>query len=124
MKKTIYIVGINLCVLLVLLVSIEMVSRLVIPQENIAPLFGDQKLRTRDRPFVQFHETRGFALKPGFSNGFYSVNSKGFRGKDVFISPDKTTILALGESTTFGWGVKDDEKIGRASCRERVCHYV
>ena len=53
MKKTIYIVGINLCVLLVLLVSIEMVSRLVIPQENIAPLFGDQKLRTRDRPFVQ-----------------------------------------------------------------------
>jgi lysophospholipase L1-like esterase len=85
-------------------------SRILIPREDIQPLFNDEQLRTRGRAFVIPHPLRGFALKPGFSNGMYRVNQQGFRGKDFPGSIGKQKrILTLGESTTFGWGVKDNQ---------------
>ncbi len=47
---------------------------------------------------------------PNYHDEKYSINSKGFRGEEFpqdFDSRDK--ILTLGESTTFGWDVKDSE---------------
>lgn len=110
MKKLLYLVTINICVFLGLLFSVELISRIIIPQENIQSIFNDEQLRTRGRSFVEANELRGFALKPGFANGTYRINQKGFRGEEF--PPDlgkKTRILTLGESTTFGWGVKDNE---------------
>lgn len=106
MKKIVRIFSINLSIFIALLFFIEVGSRVLIPSENITPIFSDQNLRIRERPFVEAHQTRGFALKPGFSNGIYSVNEKGFRGDSI---QNKRLILTLGESTTFGWGVKDNE---------------
>lgn len=83
--------------------------RIFFPAKNIQPIFDDQELRVRQRPFVQLHKTRGFSLNPDFSNELYSINHNGFRGKDVQISSGQHIILALGESTTFGWGVRDDQ---------------
>ncbi len=110
MKKLIRLIVINVVVFFVLACLIEGGSRLILPKEDIQPLFNDEQLRTRGRDFVMPHPLRGFALKPGFSNGMYSVNRQGFRGRDFPESiGKKKRILTLGESTTFGWGVKEDE---------------
>lgn len=110
MKKLIRLILINIFVFLVLAFLIEGASRLIIPREDIQPLFDDEQLRTRGRAFVVPHPLRGFALKPGFSNGMYRVNQEGFRGEDFPGNiENKKCILTLGESTTFGWGVKDNE---------------
>jgi len=113
-NNKLYVLIVNLFVLLALLAGIELASRLIFPEEKITPIFGDQELRTRQRPFVQLHSTRGFSLKPGFSDGVYTVDEKGFRenglpGKKTVVSAEKKIILTLGESTTFGWGVQDHE---------------
>lgn len=110
MKKIGYILIVNSLVFMALIGVIEGVSRIIFPENEMAPIFNDRGLRTRERPFVELHKDRGFALKPGFSNGVYRVNANGFRGGDLPDDlNDKTVILTLGESTTFGWGVKDNE---------------
>jgi lysophospholipase L1-like esterase len=117
-KSKLYILFVNLAVLLLLLAGVELGSRLLLPGDHITPIFGDQELRIRQRPFVGLHPIRGFALKPGFSDGFYTVDENGFRENGVpgkkkagvdQVHRIKKTILALGESTTFGWGVQDHE---------------
>lgn len=116
-KSKLYILVVNLVVLLILLAGVELGSRLFLPGDSLSPIFGDQELRIRQRPFVEFHPTRGFALKPRFSDGFYTVDENGFRENGMSekkagvdgVHGDKKTILALGESTTFGWGVQDHE---------------
>lgn len=110
LKKLIFIIAINICIFFILLFSVEIVSRILIPQKNIHPIFNDEQLRTRGRSFIEANELRGFALKPGFSNAIYNINQKGFRGEEFPPSfRGKKQILILGESTTFGWGVKDNE---------------
>ncbi len=114
MKRKLYIIVVNLAVLLAVLACAELGSRLIFPGDTIPPIFDDQDFRTRQRPYFQYHATRGFALKPGFSDGIYTVDSKGFRQngphvKDRAVPAGQKTILAMGESTTFGWGVQDHE---------------
>jgi lysophospholipase L1-like esterase len=110
MRNVVKIIGINLFILIVLLLLLESGARLFISKNSIKPIFSDQGLRTRNRPMVEVNRTRGFALKPGYKSTIYNVNSAGFRGeelpKDI---KDRFVILALGESTTFGWGVKDNQ---------------
>lgn len=111
LKKILSLVLINVGLIVLLLLLIEGVARIVVSkEEGSQALFNDKDLRVRDRPFVVHHPTRGFALKPGFHNDIYSIDENGFRGQKV---PDSDlgsfTILALGESTTFGWGVDDNE---------------
>ena len=110
MKKAFYIISVNIGVLLLLLLFVEMATRLVIPQENVQPIFNDESLRTRGRPFIVADSVRGFALKPGYKSSLYCINNHGFRGQDFGPGLDrKIQILTLGESTTFGWGVGEEE---------------
>lgn len=80
----------------------------VIVDEPPATLFDDEELRTRDRPFIQSHPLRGFALTPGYENDHYRIEPSGFRASPS-APPCARQIVALGESTTFGWFVQDDE---------------
>jgi len=110
LKKIIYVSSINIIILLVILLGIECTSRFISVSEGIAPIFNDQTLRIRGRPFVVQHEKRGFALKEGFKNFIYSINNEGFRGEDFPSNlSNKYRVVALGESTTFGWGVHENE---------------
>ena len=102
MSRYLKLIAINILVFAGLLLLIEGASRLMIDKAEIEPIFNDAELRTRNRAFVEPHATRGFALKPGFENKLYRVNSDGFRGEDFPEDLDRRFIvLTLGESTTF-----------------------
>lgn len=109
-KKILSLLAVNIIILLVLLLAIEGASRIFIPGKEEKAIFNDKDLRVRGRPFVEHHPSRGFALKPNFKNSLYTIDSNGFR-----ITPAEAkskplfTVLTMGESTTFGWMVKDDE---------------
>lgn len=64
------------------------------------------------------HGERGYRPRPNsvfrYSNGTFAIsNSMGYRGPVVVIPKPSSTfrIILLGESTTHGWGVADDETI-------------
>ncbi len=98
--------GINLMVFLALVLLAEGGARLLAGPEA-RPLFDDGALRTRGRPFVAPHPRRGFALIPGYSGPLYHIDGQGFRAAPP--APAGAPLLvALGESTTFGWDVPDD----------------
>lgn len=68
--------------------------------------------------FDIYDSIRGWALKPNisnlkvFDNKLLSSNSKGLRGKTEYSykkNKDKTRILIIGDSFTFGEGVSDTE---------------
>ena len=110
MKKTIRLIAINIGVFIALIILLEGGARLFFGSSDVKAIFNDATLRTRERPFVEPRENRGFALKSGFKNALYSVNSDGFRGEEFPASlADKRVILAIGESTTFGWGVNEQQ---------------
>lgn len=55
-----------------------------------------------------------YTMKPGLRGRFLGAeirtNSLGMRGVEVTAKhPDVTRIVALGDSNTFGWGVREDE---------------
>lgn len=105
MKK---VLAINVLIFLGILVVLEVAARLAFSQNEVNPVFDDQSLRIRDRPFVETNENRGFSLKNGFKSNLYSINASGFRGEEFPADINKKyLIIALGESTTFGWGVDD-----------------
>ena len=93
----------NLLVLLGLAAGLEGAARLFLRSDSHA-LFADTELRTRGRPFVEPHPTRGFALKPGFEDGLYQIDGDGFR-RGLPAAAEAPRWILLGESTTFGWGV-------------------
>ncbi|SMC76453.1 Lysophospholipase L1 [Desulfocicer vacuolatum DSM 3385] len=110
MKKIVYIFCVNAAVLLLMLLAVEMGARLLVPRKNVQPIFNDETLRTRGRPFVVPDKVRGFALKPGYTGPLYHINQHGFRGQEFPGTLDKKIqIVTLGESTTFGWGVGEYE---------------
>lgn len=109
-KKLSKIILINFFVFILILSVLEVSSRFLIDSEEISPLFNDSNLRTRDRAYVMKHSDRGFSLVPGYTGELYSINRNGFRGRDLPSDIDtRFVVLAIGESTTFGWGVYDDE---------------
>ena len=93
--------------LVLLLGASEGLSRLLLPAQ--APLFFDPELRLRGRPFARAHPQRGFELVPGYRSEKYRINGRGLRGADIEANPVPRpwTIVAIGESTTFGWGVRE-----------------
>lgn len=101
------VIGINLLVLLGLAAALEGAARLF-HAADARPLFADSELRTRGRPFVQPHPRRGFALKPGFEDALYRIDADGFR-QGPPAAAGAPVWIALGESTTFGWGVADGD---------------
>jgi len=107
MKKMLTITTINIFVLLIIVALLEGITRLIFPANTLSPIFNDSDLRTRGRSFIEAHPTRGFALKANFSNDLYQINSQGFRGEEFPTNFAKQyyTVVAIGESTTFGWQV-------------------
>src|SRR6188472_1319893 len=67
------------------------------------------------RIVIQFLPEGGFIHQPNqkawMDEGFVNVNSLGLRGPEPAVPKpaDLTRVLALGDSTTFGLGVNDDE---------------
>jgi len=100
---------INILVLLIILALLEGITRLIFPANTLSPIFNDSDLRTRGRAFIEAHPTRGFALKANFSNALYQINTQGFRGEEFpeNFATQYYTIVAIGESTTFGWQVNN-----------------
>jgi lysophospholipase L1-like esterase len=100
---------INLAVLAGLGVVLEVGARILFPRPTAA-LFIDPSVFVRGRPFVEPHPDRGFALKPGFSSNEIRINAAGLRGPEPE-SPSlpSDVILAVGESSTFGWRVANDQ---------------
>lgn len=109
MKKTLKIIAVNLIVFCLLLLALEGLARVWVPSADRSAVFDDRELRMRGRPFVQFDPKRGFALVPGFKNRLYAINSLGFRGEEFPADLERReVVLAMGESTTFGWEVPDN----------------
>ena len=108
MSKT-RLILINILVFILILALVEAGFRLLLPAKKLTPLFSDQNLRIKGRSFIQAHPKCGFALVPGFHNEWYTIDAQGFRNNGI--PPQKTSrvILAIGESTTFGWGVTDQQ---------------
>lgn len=107
MSKASKLILINSLVFILLLGLIEGASRLLIPAQKINPVFSEPTLRTQGRPYVQEHPERGFAMVPGFKNELYSIQQDGFRYNGQQPEQASKTLLLIGESTTFGWIVKD-----------------
>lgn len=109
MLKIIKIVLINGLLIIALLAVLEAVSRLIIAENNIQAMFNDQTLRSRGRSYIELNPTRGFSLLPGFNNKLYSITADGFRDNGPAPQAAAETVLLMGESTTFGWDVHNDQ---------------
>lgn len=108
-RRILAIAATNVLLTLGLLVLLEGGTRLLVDRDA-APLFDDPELYVRNRPYVDPHPTRGFALRPGFRSDTTRINAAGFRGAELPADIERRfVILALGESTTFGWRVGEDE---------------
>lgn len=109
MRRWITVLAGNALLVLLLLGLLEGAAR-VLADPAPRPLFDVPGLWVRGRSFVQPHPVRGFALRPGFEDPLYRINAAGFRGPEL---PEPlrpgSVILAVGDSTTFGWNVRDDE---------------
>lgn len=99
--------AINILVLLGVITLLEVGTRLLV-NDTQQTLFADKQLRTRGRPFVEPHKTRGFALIPGFYDELYTIDKSGFRAGLPALAGAKK-LIAVGESTTFGWEVGNDQ---------------
>ena len=109
-KKILTLLTVNISIIILLILGIEGASRIFFPIEEQKAIFNDQDLRVRGRPFVEHNPTRGFSLKSNFQNNLYTIDNHGFRITPAAVKKKpEFTILTLGESTTFGWMVKDNE---------------
>jgi lysophospholipase L1-like esterase len=109
LRRILAIAAVNLAAVLALLLALEGAARWL-GAADARPFFYDPELHTAGRPFVMEHPTRGFALRPGFESAAIRVNRDGFRGHELPGDLDgRFVVLALGDSTVFGWGVRDDE---------------
>lgn len=109
----------NVVLLVVLLAGVELGARVFFPR-SLEAVFHDPEGSTRNRPFVVHDASRGFVLRAGFDGPECRVNAEGFRGPELPANwPARPLIVALGESTTFGWGVRDAETYP-ASLQERL----
>lgn len=99
--------------LLVLIPIAELVVRVVAPQT----LPSQEMIRSFVLPgMYELDEGAGYRLTPGFSGTLergghiteFATNSLGLRGDDVG-PKTRPRILALGDSFTWGWGVRQGE---------------
>ena len=102
---------INVMVLVALVTVLEVAARLWFPREMRA-VFDNPDAFRQGRPYIQGDAERGFALRAGYSTPRMTVNRSGFRAlapqqQEQVLRPER--ILCVGGSTTFGWGLADDE---------------
>ncbi len=100
---------VNISITIALWLCLEAIVWLSV-DEQVSLLSKIQFVTMTSRDFVVADSDRGFRLRANFSVPALHVNSQGLRGKELPKDlVDKRLILALGESTTFGWPVTDDE---------------
>ncbi|MEA1997215.1 MAG: SGNH/GDSL hydrolase family protein [Gemmatimonadota bacterium] len=106
-KNRLFILVTLALVFLVTAVIAEVSIRLFAPQESLYPRY---KWSSR-YGYSLFPNTQMKAVCPGKYEYTYTINKNGFRGRAVPVSNryDKTNILLLGDSNTFGAGVGDSE---------------
>ena len=108
-KQILIILGWNFLILLVLISVVDIGARLFIRGRSYIP-FDDPELFVSNRPCIIDHQTRGFALQPNFSGASVRINSDGFRGSELPATfQSMYRVLVIGESTTFGWKVGDND---------------
>src|SRR5436309_6951084 len=100
---------VNGAIFLLVCLGLEVASQALFPRD-LRAVFNDPGVFVRNRPFVVPDAIRGFALKPGYAEGGIHINSAGFRGPELPADlRSRELVLALGESSTFGWMVADSE---------------
>jgi lysophospholipase L1-like esterase len=112
-KRILNVVGWNILIVFLLVTVADLVVRISI-RDRTYTLFGNEDLFVGDRDFIIEHDTRGFALRPSFVGGWATIDSRGFRGDDSPECRECYRIVAMGESTTFGWNVGDEATYPRA----------
>jgi lysophospholipase L1-like esterase len=104
-KSVVRVAVANIAVVVILLSAIEGYFR-VSTAEDFFFLFSEPRMRLDERAFVTAHPSRGFVLRSGYSDDQIQIDQRGFRaGASKGRADPSYTILALGESTTFGWDV-------------------
>lgn len=99
------IVVLNVAVVVLILSVIEGTFRVSTIGDTFF-LFSNPRMRLDDRAVVVSHPTRGFTLRSGYRDDLYRIDASGFReGGSSPAAPTGPRVLALGDSTTFGWGV-------------------
>lgn len=103
------VLAVNLGTAIVLWLCVEAIAGLFVEDQS-ATLSRIQFANMTSRGFVEADDHRGFRLRTNFRSATLNTNSQGFRGKELPAEiADKRLVLALGESTTFGWAVGDEE---------------
>lgn len=101
------IIVINLLIILFLLALLELVAKSLVEPHEVK-MYSDRTDVIRGRPFVVKDNEIGFLLVPNYQSTDIHINSGGFRGEEIKDSlKDDYVILAIGGSTTFGWGLED-----------------
>jgi lysophospholipase L1-like esterase len=90
---------------------LELGARAWFPRDLDA-VFDNPRVFQHNRPYVQDNAQRGFVLRAGYSTPRMTVTRDGFRAN----APERqepawaeNRIICLGGSTTFGWGLADQE---------------
>lgn len=114
-------VWVNALVLVLLVAGVELGARVFFPR-TLETMFSSPEMLKPGHAFVIPHAERGFCLQPGFEGSECRVNSAGFRGEEL---PDGwsqgSLLVAVGESSTFGWGVRETESYP-AILQQRLNH--
>lgn len=108
-KSVLGLIAGNISLFLVLILLAEGFARWICAGQ-LEALFPDHLSNEQQLPMVVDHPHRGVSLRANFRDDLIQVNDQGFRGSKLpkLEAPGKV-ILALGDSTTFGWGVSNDE---------------
>lgn len=108
MRKLLFILITVMGISLFLVVSAEIIVRLLDPQPTMYPRWKF----SMDYGAVLYEDATIVHKKPGRFLYRYHINKYGYRGKAISISNiyDRTNVVVLGDSFAFGTGVNDGEE--------------
>ena len=106
-------------ILLVAAIAIEVAAWLYVTQfagdESFRRFASTAQLRSRFGAPARFqaHRHLGYGLTPDYRHANASHDARGFRGPAVPVqrTDGVLRIACLGGSTTYGWGVRDDDRL-------------
>jgi lysophospholipase L1-like esterase len=79
---------------------------------------GDRISHTDGYLKLALHPFLGYRNLPNQSNPHFTINSRGFRGREVSVVPVKRRLVLVGGSTAFGTGLNRDEDTFAAQVEE------